>query len=181
MIPVASNTFGSSLSNSLFHSCAEFKWQNMLDLYLHSDSDDTSDGLYQFHVKPFGLCNAPATFQWLMNTFFTGIRAWSTLVTSSFSVETIKEDLTRLGVVLSRLRKAGLKLKTRKCHLLKHSVHYLGHVVSSGGVEKDPVHCRAAYSLGCKGIEALLWLSFILLKVCQGDCNRLYPNKDFHC
>jgi len=91
------------------------------------------------------------------------------------------EDLSRLGEVISRLQKAGLKLKPRKCHLLKQSVHYLGHVVPSGGVEKDPVHCRVVYSRGCKEIEALLLLSFILLKVCQRDGNRLYPNKDFHC
>ena len=52
--------------------------------------------------------------------------------------QTVEEELQRLEEVLQRLRKAGLKLKPRKCHLLRQSVVYLGHVVSDDGVATDP-------------------------------------------
>ena len=100
----------------------------------------TPDALYQFRVMPFGLCNAPGTFQRLMEHVLRGLH-WSTCLVYLDDIiifsKTIEEHLTRLREVLSRLRTAGLKLKPRKCHLLKQSVHYLGHVLSSEGVKTD--------------------------------------------
>ena len=50
---------------------------------------------------------------------------------------TVEQHLSRLRDVLARLKKAGLKLKPSKCHILKKCVHYLGHIVSADGVNVD--------------------------------------------
>ena len=97
---------------------------------------------------PFGLCNAPGTFQRLMEHVLRGLH-WSTCLVYLDDIiifsTTIEEHLSRLADVLTRLRQAGLKVKPSKCHLMKKSVHYLGHVVSSEGVETDPakIQCIA--------------------------------------
>ena len=101
----------------------------------------TPFGLYQFRVMPFGLCNAPSTFQRLMELVLRGLQ-WETCLVYLDDIiifsHTIEEHLQRLKEVFDRLREAGLKLKPGKCHLLQKSVHYLGHIVSSNGVETDP-------------------------------------------
>ena len=50
---------------------------------------------------------------------------------------TVEQHLSRLRDVLARLKKTGLKLKPSKCHILRKSVHYLGHIVSADGVKVD--------------------------------------------
>ena len=52
--------------------------------------------------------------------------------------ETFQEHMEHLHDVFQRLVKAGLKLKRSKCEFLKGKVHYLGHVISSHGIEPDP-------------------------------------------
>jgi hypothetical protein len=86
--------------------------------------------------KAFGLCNAPATFQRLMEKVLAGLQ-WEfavlyidDIVVFGFSVAI---QLDRLETVLDSLRRAGLK-----CTLLKPKVEFLGHVVSAQGVEPDP-------------------------------------------
>ena len=87
----------------------------------------TPDGLYQFRVMPFRLCNAPGTFQRLMEHVLRGLH-WCTCLVYLDDIiifsKTIQDHLTRLAEVLTRLRSAGLKLKPSKCHLLRESVHY---------------------------------------------------------
>ena len=101
----------------------------------------TSQGLYQFKVLPFGLCNAPSTFERLMERILQGLR-WQILLVYLDDVivfsRTIQEHLERLDIVFSKLKEAGLKLKPKKCHLFKREVLYLGHIVSQAGIATDP-------------------------------------------
>ena len=101
----------------------------------------TSEGLFEFNVMPFGLCNAPATFQRLMDSVLAGLH-WKTCLVYIDDIivvgKSFDEHLCNLQAVLERLRQAGLKLHPRKCQLLRHKVTYLGHVVSAQGIAPDP-------------------------------------------
>ena len=101
----------------------------------------TPEGLFEFNVMPFGLCNAPATFQRLMDSVLAGLHWKSCLVYIDDIVvvgKSIDEHLLNLQQVLERLRQAGLKLQPGKCKFLQMQVTYLGHVVSAQGVSPDP-------------------------------------------
>ena len=82
----------------------------------------TNEGLFQFRVMPFGLCNAPATFERLMDRVLCGMRWPRCLVhlddVISFS-GTITEALVRLEEVLNRLSNFGLQLKAKKCTFMQ--------------------------------------------------------------
>ncbi|XP_050714146.1 protein NYNRIN-like [Eriocheir sinensis] len=98
-------------------------------------------GLWQFNVMPFGLCNAPGCFERLMERVLEGLQ-WKTALVYIDDVivfgSTFEEELERLEEVLQRLRKANLKLSPKKCSLFQHEVPFLGHVVSRDGVCTDP-------------------------------------------
>ena len=117
-------------------------WQILMDAAARDKSAfSTASGLYAWNVLPFGLCNAPATFERLMENVLSGLR-WETLLVYLDDVivfgRTIQQTVDRLEVVLERFRGAGLKLKPSKCHLFKKEVKYLGHVVSEKGIHTDP-------------------------------------------
>ena len=101
----------------------------------------TTEGLFEFKVMPFGLCNAPATFQRLMDLVLAGLQ-WSHCLVYLDDVivlgKTFTEHLENLRTVFARLREAGLKLKPTKCAFLQPRVQYLGHIVSRDGVTPDP-------------------------------------------
>ena len=88
-------------------------------------------GLFQFKVMPFGLCNAPATFERLMDQVLQGLRYY-------FIWTTFEDALDNLTFIFERLRTYGLQLKSTKCHLFQTSVPFLGHVVGRRGLECDP-------------------------------------------
>ena len=98
-------------------------------------------GFYECDRMPFGLCNAPATFQRLMETAMGEIyQRWCSvylddLLTHSRSVS---EHLIRLRAVLGKLRAAGLKLKLTKCIWMKRKVVFLSHVVTPEGISPQP-------------------------------------------
>ena len=101
----------------------------------------TGKGHYEFNVMPFGLSNAPATFQRLMDLVLAGLQYEQCLVYLDDVIvfsSTFEEHTSRLRSVFDRLVKAGLKLKSTKCHLFCKSVRYLGHVVSKKGLQPDP-------------------------------------------
>ena len=129
------------------------KWFSTLDLksgYWQVEVDSssrektaftTSEGLYEFKVMPFGLCNAPATFQRLMNRVLCDVNWVECLVYIDDTVvigRTFEQHLSNLGTVLSRLRQAGLKLQPAKCKLCQKEVRFLGHVISENGIATDP-------------------------------------------
>ena len=100
----------------------------------------TRDGLFEFKVMPFGLCNAPATFQRLMDLVLTGIHWSSCLVYIDDIVimgRMFQQNLVNLKLVLDRLRGAGLKLKPAKCSLCRKEVLFLGHRITRKGIATD--------------------------------------------
>lgn len=101
----------------------------------------TPFGLFEFNRMPFGLCNAPGTFQRLMERMFGDCRYQSVLLYLDdvivFSA-TVEQHLERLREVFDRLQREGLKVKLSKCQFFQHQVSYLGHVVSAEGVSTDP-------------------------------------------
>lgn len=101
----------------------------------------THEGLFEFQVMPFGLCNAPATFQRLMDMVLAGIKWKNCLVYLDDIIvigKTFREHLANLKEVFQRLREAGLRLKPNKCHFCSPQVEFLGHIVSRDGVHTDP-------------------------------------------
>ena len=101
----------------------------------------TPFGLFEFNRMPFGLCNAPSTFQRLMERIF-GDQSMQTLLLYLDDIiifsSSFQEHLQRLEVVLARLQEQSLKLKLKKCHFFQQEVRYLGHVISAMGVATDP-------------------------------------------
>ncbi len=93
------------------------KWQVELEEELRQKS--AHQGLYEFTRMPFGLCNGPATFQRLMTQVLADLECFVYLDDILVVVTgTFEEHLQHLVIVFERLRKAGLRLKPRKCLLL---------------------------------------------------------------
>ena len=129
------------------------KWFSTLDLAsgywqveLHKDSRDrtafcTPNGLFEFKVLPFGLCNAPSTFQRLMNLISTGLQ-WSSCLVYLDDVIILGKNFANhvhnIQLVLHRIKDAGLKLQPTKCYFFRKAVSYFCHIVSEQGVAVDP-------------------------------------------
>ena len=108
----------------------------------HKTAFCTPDGgLYECLKKPFGLTNAPPTFQRNMKDIFKEDLYKHVLIflddVLTFS-KTPEEHLEHLEKVFIVLRKAGLRLKPKKCNLFRTEVHYLGHVINKEGTQPDP-------------------------------------------
>lgn len=81
----------------------------------------------------FGFCNAPATFQLLMDIVLSGLNFEACLVYLDDIIifgKSWEQHLERLELVFQRLRAVNLKLKPSKCHLLRSTVGILGHIVA---------------------------------------------------
>lgn len=101
----------------------------------------TPFGLFEWNRMPFGLCNAPSTFQRLMERLFGDQQYQSLLLYLDDVVvfsSSVAQHVDRLEVVLSRLEREGLKVKLSKCAFFQREVKYLGHVISAAGVSTDP-------------------------------------------
>ncbi|CAN2387656.1 Reverse transcriptase (RNA-dependent DNA polymerase) [Pristimantis euphronides] len=94
-------------------------------------------GLFEFNRMPFGLSNAPGTFQRLMEHCLGDLNFESVLIYLDDVVvfgSSFEDHLQKLRQVLGRLRDHGLKIKPNKCQLLQQRIEYLGHVVTPEGV-----------------------------------------------
>ena len=95
---------------------------------------------------PFGLCNAPSTFQWCMSLIFRGMQWKIVLIYLDDSIifsETFETHLERINMVFERLRSAGLKLKASKCELFRPEVSFLGHTIVRFGIRPSPDKIKA--------------------------------------
>ena len=100
----------------------------------------TGSDLYQFNVMPFGLCNAPATFERLMERVLVGL-PWQILLIFLDNVivhaKSFEEVVRCLRLVFERLQSANLKLSPKKSVLFQRKGTFLGHVVGRDGVSTD--------------------------------------------
>ena len=97
-----------------------------------------SMGIYEFLRMPYGLCNAPATFQCLMQNCLGELNLTYTLIYLDDVIvysKTEDEHLVHLRTVLERFMENGLKLKLCKCNFFRTEINYLGHKVSMAGIE----------------------------------------------
>ena len=96
-----------------------------------------SMGLYECESMPFGLCNAPPTFQRLMQNCLGELNLTYCLIYLDDVIvfsDTPEEHLWRMRVVFDRLHEHGLKLKLSKCEVFKLEINYLAHHVSQKGI-----------------------------------------------
>ena len=102
-------------------------------------------GFFECCRMPFGLCNAPATFQRLMESCLGELHLQQCIIYLDDIIvfaKTPEEHITRLRRVFMKLRAAGLKLKPSKCAFFKRKITYLGHVVSEEGIATDEEKVR---------------------------------------
>ena len=96
-------------------------------------------GKYKFLMVPFGLAQAPAYFQLLMNKVLKGLKFAMMYLDDIiiFSQDEL-QHLEHLEIVFSCLQEAGLKMKCSKCDFFKSEIHYLGHLISPEGISPLP-------------------------------------------
>jgi len=97
-------------------------------------------GLYEFNVMPFGLKNAPPTFQRLMNHIlkdylyeFAVVYIDDILIYS----KDFEEHMEHIRKVFDKLREAELMIKLKKCKFCEGNIEYLGHIVGRDGLKPD--------------------------------------------
>ena len=117
-------------------------WQIEMD---QKDREKTAfvikGGHYEFNVMPFGLCNAPATFQKTMNKVlkeyidrFVAVFIDDIIVYSN----SFEEHCGHLQMLFDKLETANLALNKEKCEMFKRELRFLGHKINKHGIQPDP-------------------------------------------
>lgn len=99
-------------------------------------------GTFTYRFMPFGLYNAPATFQQCMNFFFDMIKCFLEVFMDDFSVFFLSifyDYLHHLSIILTRCKEKNLVLNREKCHFMVQKGIVLGHIVSHNGIEVNMI------------------------------------------
>ena len=132
-------------------SCLDLKsgfWQIKMEEVLKEYTPFTigNSGVFECDLMPFGLCNAPVTFQWLMQNCLGKLNLIYCLIYLDDLIvflQTTKEHRHQLHVMFDRLREYNLKLKPSKYSLFKEEIKYLAHWVSKRGVQPSNTNLKA--------------------------------------
>ncbi|GFY32406.1 retrovirus-related Pol polyprotein from transposon 17.6 [Trichonephila clavipes] len=174
------------LKGAMFFSSMDLRsgyWQIEID---EADREKTAfitpEGLYEFKVMPFGLCNAPATFERMMDNLLRHFKLTMCLCYLDDIIvfsETFEDHLIRLRLVLKCLQEAGLKLNSKKCLFAAQEVKILGHLVSSNGVRSDPDKIKAVRNFptpkNIHDIRSFLGLCSYFRRFIKGFCYLAEP------
>ena len=94
---------------------------------------------YEFTGCPFGLMQAPAYFQRLINKMLVGLDfAFGYLDDILIQSPDVLTPLIHMRQLFQRLREADLKLNREKCNFFKSHIQYLGHLISGEGIKPLP-------------------------------------------
>jgi len=102
---------------------------------------NTKYGQFEYLVMPMGLCNAPATFQSLMNRiFYDCVDVFMVVYMDDLLVFSKDEEshVRHLETVLSRLQENKLYVSPKKCDFMKTEIDFLGMVVGKEGIRVNP-------------------------------------------
>lgn len=107
---------------------------------------NVENGHYEFKRMPFGLKNAPATFQRVMDNILRGVQNEKCLVYLDdiiiFSTS-LEEHMQNLKAAFERLKATNFKIQLDKSEFLHKEVNHLGHVITSEGVKPNPDKIKA--------------------------------------
>ncbi|CAN6562434.1 unnamed protein product [Malus baccata var. baccata] len=151
-------------------------------------------GTFAYRRMPFGLCNAPATFQRCMMSIFSGlVERIVEVFMDDFSVfgDSFDQCLHNLSLVLERCQETNLVLNWEKCHFMVKQGIVLGHSISSKGIEVDKAKIDVIAKLppptSVKGIRSFLghagfYRRFIkdFSKISRPLCNLLAKDAPFN-
>jgi hypothetical protein len=129
------------LKDAKFHTHLDFacgfRQVRVRDKDVHKTAFHTPHGLMEWVAMPFGLCNAPATFQRMMNDILRDfLHRFVTVYLDDVCIYclTLEEHLEHLRLVLQRFKEEGLKLRLKKCFFGLQEMEYLGCTVSDGKI-----------------------------------------------
>ena len=107
---------------------------------------NTHKGLYCYNRLPFGVASAPAIFQRAIEAVLQGIPHVCVYLDNILITGTDREDhLKTLEAVLSKLEATGIRLKHNKCFFMMPSLEYLGHKISSKGLQPTSEKVQAIH------------------------------------
>lgn len=126
----------------------------------------TPDGHFQYKRMPFGLKNAPSTFQRMMNLAFKGLVGKNCFIYLDDIIifgRTLEEHNKNLSIIFQRLRDTNLKVQPDKCEYLKPELEFLGHLITPEGIKTNPKKIEAVKSFKTprnpKEVKSFLGLS----------------------
>jgi hypothetical protein len=108
-------------------------WQvRVRDEDVHKTMSQTTDGMMEWVAYPFGLCNAPATFQRMMNDILCDFsHKFVTIYLDDVCIynSTLEEHVEHLRLVLQRFKDEGVRLRFKKCVFGLQEMEYLGYTM----------------------------------------------------
>jgi hypothetical protein len=139
--------------------CNSGYWQIPVDPADRDKTTFTSHyGIYRFIRLPFGLRNAPGTFQRAVDIILSGVK-WKTCLVYLDDVIVFSSSreahMRHVDEALTLLERAGLSLKLAKCQFFKDTVNYLGHVIRPGrlGVAEKNTEALKSAPMPCTQTE----------------------------
>ena len=105
----------------------------------------TRYGHFEYLVVPFGLTNAPATFQAYINRALRGlVDDFCVVYLDDILVfsKSIEEHQQHLELIIERLRQAELYANPKKCEFFKTELEYLGFIINMKGLQMDPARIK---------------------------------------
>ncbi|MCO5555515.1 hypothetical protein L7F22_009060 [Adiantum nelumboides] len=116
---------------------------------IHKTAFRTTFGLYEFLVMSFGLTNAPATFNRMMERIFRVHRAYTGVFFDDIIVysKSLEEHKVHLKAVFQALCENKLYINQTKSEFFLEEIHYLGHIISKDGIHMDPQKLEVMHGL----------------------------------
>ena len=125
--------------------CTSGYWQiQMSDRAKKLVAFTANQGLFTFNVMPFGLCNAGATFQRIIEKEIKGVDISTAFIDEllTFSKK-FESHLQHLRILFERLKSVNMKVKTTKCKIACSELMFLGYNISDKGISIDDTRIQA--------------------------------------